>query len=166
MKIEELKKIILKERTENNQYSITKDELDENLLDDILYSFSKDDMIYKEDLKKYYSEAKSKLKISNIELDNTQKYWINKYINVLLSNSLNPLTEFKSISKDEKTIELTDLKNKLLNLKMKLDDAENIIKSFDIDNNGIIEYDLYHKYINKIMRKRRNNELGFTSKFK
>ena len=154
MKIEELKKIILKERTENNQYSITKDELDENLLDDILYSFSKDDMIYKEDLKKYYSESKSKLKISNIELDNTQKYWINKYINVLLSNSLNPLTEFKSISKDEKTIELTDLKNKLLNLKMKLDDAENIIKSFDIDNNGIIEYDLYHKYINKIMKEK------------
>ena len=154
MKIEEFKKVIFEKKTENNQYSITKDELNENLLDDILLSLSRDEKIYKEDLKKYYSEAKSKLKSAKIELNNTQKYWINKYINVLLSNSLNPLTEFKSISKDEKTIELNDLKNILLNLKMKLDDAENIIKSFDIDNNGIIEYDQYHKYINKIMKEK------------
>ena len=87
MKIEEFKKVIFEKKTENNQYSITKDELNENLLDDILLSLSRDEKIYKEDLKKYYSEAKSKLKSAKIELNNTQKYWINKYINVLLSNS-------------------------------------------------------------------------------
>jgi len=154
IKIEEFKKIILKEKAENNLYSITKDELDENLLDDILFSLSREEKIYKEDLKKYYSEAKSKLKKPNIELNNTQKFWINKYINVLLSNSLNPLAEFKSISKDDKTIELNDLKSKLLNLKMKIDDVEEIIKALDINNNGIIEYDQYSRYINKIMKEK------------
>ena len=152
--IEEFKKIILKERSENNLYSISKDELDEDLLDSILLSLSRDERIYKEDLKNYYSEAKSKLKTTKIELNNAQKYWINKYINVLISYSLNPLTEFKSISKDEKTIALNELKSKLLNLKMKIDDVEEIIKSLDINNNGIIEYNQYHKYINKIMKEK------------
>ena len=135
-----------------------KDEFDENIIDDILLSLSREEKIYKEDLNTYILGAKNKLKNKKNELDIKQKYWINKYIDMLLFINLTPEIEFKLISEEKNTIELNDLKNKLLNDfskgKYKKKNIDNIIKALDINSNGIIEYTQYEDCINKVLKEK------------
>ena len=87
----------MKEINKNNKYSKTNDKIDENIINDILLFLSKDEKILKEEFKNNYLEAKNKLKNKKLELNINQKYWINKYIDILSSIGIAPQMQFKLI---------------------------------------------------------------------
>ena len=154
------KKTIMKEIKKNYKYNKFKDIIDENMFDNILSSLSEDEKIYKKEFKNNYLEAKSKLKNKKVELNITQKYWINKYIDILPLIGMKPYMEFKLISDKNKSnqIEIDELKNQLLNdivkLKINRNDIENIIKSFDVNYNGTINYLQYEECINQVLKEK------------
>ncbi len=158
-----LRTILTKYINKSNQYCDLKEIFNEILIDNIIITLSKDEKIYKEDIKKYFLEVQSKLKNKKIELNITQKFWINKYIDLLSSISVTPQMEFKSLLEDNNSqknsynaIELDDLKNKLIKDislgKINLNDLHNIIKSFDVNFNGIIVYWQYEECINQVLK--------------
>ena len=114
---EEFKKIIMKELNKNN----SNDKFNKNDIDDIISIVSRDEKIYKEEFKKNVLEAKEKLKNKKIELNITQKYWINKYIDILYSIGITPEAQFRKVIEknneldNDNTIEINELKNCLLN---------------------------------------------------
>ena len=156
--IDTLKIQLMREIQKNDKYCNSNEKLDENMLHNILSLLSRDEKIYKEEFKKCLSEAKLKLKNRNIILNTTQKYWINKYIDILYSISITPKQLFKSISEEKNLneIELNEIKNKILNItsmgKINLNYLDNIIKSLDINCNGIIEYSQYLDCINQVLK--------------
>ena len=160
MNYDTIKKSIIKEINKNNKNYNSNEIIDENMLHNILLLLSRDENIYKEEYKKCLSEAKLKIKNRKIILNITQKYWINKYIDILSSFSISPKKLFKSISEENNSdkIELNEIKNKLINDisigKINLNYLDNIIKSLDINNNGIIEYWQYEDCINQVLKKK------------
>ena len=160
--LDDLKKILIKEINKNSKFNKIKDKIDENILTDILLFLSKDDKIYKEEFKNNFSEAKNKLKNKKLKLNINQKYWINKYIDILSSVGIMPQTQFKLIleknNNNDNKIELNELKTELLNniitLKINRYDLDNIIKSLDINYNGIIDYTQYEYCINQVLKEK------------
>ena len=157
---EEFKKIIMKELNKNN----SNDKFNKNDIDDIISIVSRDEKIYKEEFKKNVLEAKEKLKNKKIELNITQKYWINKYIDILYSIGITPEAQFRKVIEknneldNDNTIEINELKNCLLDdivkLKINRNDLENVIKSFNINYNGYIDYSQYENCINIVLKEK------------
>ena len=177
---EDFKKIIMKEINKSNKYHNFKDKINENIIEDILSIISQDEKINVEDLKKNIVEAKAKLKNKKIELNTTQKYWINKYIDILSSFGITPEMQYKkiieinnenNINDNDNTIEINDLKenmlNNILNLEINKNELDNIVKSFNINYNGFINYSQYKTCINIVLKEKEeilkleyNNSIG------
>ena len=146
----ELKKEITKK--------LNKKEIDLNILDNILLSLAQGEKIYKEEFKKSLLEAKSKLKSKKVNLNITQKYWINKYIDILSSLGILPNEEIKLIiaENNSEKIEINEIKNHILKItsvgKININDLDNIIKSFDINYNKTITYSQFEECINQVLK--------------
>ena len=151
MKYSDLKKIIKKEISKNNKYLNYNEYINENLLDSIFNLIINDDKIYYNDQKNAFLESISKLSSKKMKLTATQKYWINKYIDKLLSNSIEP----KSLIKEENNaIDLKDIQNFLVKLNINIDDINNIINALDLNHTGIIDNSHYESIINIIIKEK------------
>ena len=151
MKYSDLKKIIKKEISKNNKYLNYNEYINENLLDSIFNLIIKDDKIYYNDYKNSLLDSISKLFNKKIKLTHTQKFWINKYIDKLLSNSIEP----KSLIKEENNmIDLKKIQNFLVKLNINIDDINNIINALDINHKGIIDNSYYEIIINIVMKEK------------
>ena len=154
---EELKNRLIKEISKKNKL-----EIEENILNNILFNLSKDEKIYKEEFLKILSEVKSKFKKKKIHLNFTQKYWINKYIDILSSLGISPKNEFKLVLGENNSyqIEIKEIKNHLLKSvskgKINIKDLDNAIKSFDINFNGFISYSQYDECINQVLKNKQD----------
>ena len=154
--VDELKSQILKKIEMKN---LKKEEIiGEKVLDEILSLLSEDNNINIKEFKNLYSESKSKLNVENLELNINKKFWINKYIDILSSVCKKPQDIFNSIASEENSIELNKLKEKLKKdfPKLNSNNINNIITSFDVNNNGIIEYYQYENCINQILKPKNN----------
>ena len=132
-----LKKLLIKELNKGNKYCDIKDLINDYNIDKILQSLSKEESVNKNDIKKSFAEVESKLKKINVGINVTQKFWVNKYINLLSTIGVSPQMVFNSIIQQDNSqnnnnaIELIELKNYLvkeLTLKeMNTSDLNNII---------------------------------------
>ena len=142
----DLKDKIMKEISKNKKYLNYEEYINENLLDNIFSDILIDDKLYYKDYKKSLNESISKLKNNKIKLTSTQKYWINKYIDKLLSKSIDPLVLFKETN----SINLKNIQKLLLEMSLTINDINNIINSLDINHIGTLDYSEYEIIINKV----------------
>ena len=102
----ELKNKILEEINNNNEYLNKNENIDEVLLDNIFKLILKEDKLYYKEYKSALFESIYKLKNNKIKLTVTQKYWLNRYVDKLLSKSIEP----KELFKESNSIKLKDIK--------------------------------------------------------
>ena len=151
MKYSDLKKLIMKEISKNKKYYNYNEYINDNILDSIFNIIIKEDKIYHKDYKNSLLDSMNKLSNKKIKLTATQKYWINKYIDKLLSNSIEP----KSVIKEENdSIKLKDIQKLLIKLNISIDDINNIINSLDINHAGIIDNSQYDLIINIVLKEK------------
>ena len=150
MKYSQLKKILMQEISKNNKYFNYNEYINENLLDEIFNTILKEGDIYYSDYKNELNKAISKLTNKKIKLNNIQKFWINKYIDILLSQSIEP----KNISEENESIKLKDIQKLLLQLNINIDDINNIINALDINQEGVLDNNQYETIINIIMKEK------------
>ena len=146
----ELKNKILEEINNNNEYLNKNENIDEVLLDNIFKLILKEDKLYYKEYKSALFESIYKLKNNKIKLTVTQKYWLNRYVDKLLSKSIEP----KELFKESNSIKLKDIKKLLLKLSFSINDINNIINALDINNDGIINNVQYKIIINFIMKEK------------
>ena len=146
----DLKDKIMKEISKNKKYLNYEEYINENLLDNIFSDILIDDKLYYKDYKKSLNESISKLKNNKIKLTTTQKYWINKYIDKLLSKSIDPLVLFKETN----SINLKNIQKLLLEMSLTINDINNIINSLDINHIGTLDYSEYEIIINIVNKEK------------
>ena len=153
-------KILLKEKI-NKNIAIDNDEYISDNLMEIVFSFiSKNDNIYIHDYKEILNEINNKLKYRKMKLTFTQKFWINKFVEKLLSKNIEPINIFK----DQKVIEMNDINELLLKINLKKDENNDVINSFDINHNGIINFSQYKVIIDTILKERKDfNDLNIAN---
>ena len=145
-----LKNKILQEIENNSEYLNSNENLDENLLDNIFKSLIKQNKLYYKEYKSALNESLFKLKNSKIKLTLSQKYWLNRYIDKLLSKSIEP----KELFNESDTIDLKQIKKLLLKLSFSINDIENIVDSFDINDTGSINHLQYKIIINFLLKEK------------
>ena len=150
MKYSQLKSILFQEISKNSKYLNYNENINENLLDNIFNTLIKEENIYLNDYKTALNKALSKLTNKKIKLNNIQKFWLNKYIDILLSQSIEP----KNIIEENDYIKLKDIQKLLLELNTNIDDINNIINSLDINQTGILDNTQYEIIINIIIKEK------------
>lgn len=105
----------------------------------------------------YSKKIKLQININNpIKLSQKQKYWINKFIDMINSINLSPKILFNlSIKDSNKNIaKIIELMRQVMRLfpkdKIKSEELEEIINTLDINKTGFIEKNQYEIIINSI----------------
>ena len=150
-----LKEIIIKEISKNKKYFDNKEYINDSLLDAIFSLIIKEDKIYYKDYKNELSDSLSKLKNKKIKLTSTQKYWIKKYIEKLLSKSIEPKIFIKE---NNNNIELKEIQNLLMELGMSIYDINNIINALNLNHSGIISNRQYLFILEIIFKEKESME--------
>ena len=167
LKYDELKSRIMKEiRLAQNNFS-ENEPINESIVDNVLTHLSKNDKIFKDSFEKYFPKEKKKsdLDKNEIILSDIQKYWINKYLDMLSSVSITPKMAFEAaVNKYKKNIvNLEDLKRQLKimlpNGRISNEEADSIMDSFDINKTRLLEINQYENIINQILKDKNKNRI-------
>ena len=136
--------------------------INESIIENVLSSIKRNEKIFQSDLKNYmgeflFKEDKIANNINNpIKLSQKQKYWINKFIDMINSINVSPKILFNlSIKDSNKNIaKIIELMRQVMRLfpkdKIKSEELEEIINSLDINKTGFIEKNQYEIIINSI----------------
>ena len=136
--------------------------INESIIENVLSSIKRNEKIFQSDLKNYmgeflFKEDKIANNINNpIKLSQKQKYWINKFIDMINSINVSPKILFNlSIKDSNKNIaKIIELMRQVMRLfpkdKIKSEELEEIINTLDINKTGFIEKNQYEIIINSI----------------
>ena len=167
MKFNDLKSILVNEIYNYKRFANIEDtQINESIVDNVLSVIKRDNKIFKNDLKNYLGEFifnsnnnnsdKDNNEINVIELNYNQKYWINKYLDLIYSIKSTPQIIFNSSLKqpDTNVTNILDLLKQILRLspngKLNSDEMTQIMNALDINNTGLIEINQYEIIINQI----------------
>ena len=136
--------------------------INETIIENVLSSIKRNEKIFQNDLKSYLGETilkedKNTNNISNpIKLSQKQKYWINKFIDMINTINISPKILFNLSIKDsnKKITKIIEIMRQVIRLfqkdKIKSEEIEEIINSLDINKTGLIEKNQYEIIINSI----------------
>ena len=167
MRFNDLKSFLVNEIYNYKRFANIEDiQINESIVDNVLSVIKRDDKIFKNDLKNYLGELifnlnnnkndKDNNEINAIELNYKQKYWINKYLDLIYSIKSTPKIIFNSSVKqpDTNVANIIELLKQIVRLspngKLNSDEMTQIINSLDINNTGLIEINQYEIIINQI----------------
>ena len=143
-------------------------QINETIVDNVLSVIKREDKIFKIDLKNYLgefffetnenkNEDIEKNRNSNIiQLNNKQKYWINKYLDLINSVKSTPKMIFQLSAKEPNinVVNINDLLKQILRLspngKLSSDEIKELINCLNINDTGLIEYNQYEIILNQI----------------
>ena len=168
LKYDELKKRIMNQIYISNNNFIVKEPINESTIDYVLAYISKNDKIFKNDFENYFPNLenlnKKKVEKKEIFLNDIQKIWIARYLDMLSSVNITSKMAFEAAAnKNDKTIlNLEDLK-KLLKIilpngKISTEEANSIMDCFNINNNRIININQYDDIINQLLKEEDNED--------
>ena len=175
----DLKSFLVNEIYNYKRFSGNEDiKINETIVDNVLSAIKRNEKIFKNDFKNYLGEfifnKKSEINDTNnvINLNEKQKYWINKYIDIINSAKMTPKMIFDLAAKDNNNnnvaniIELMRHVIRLIqNGKLNSDEIQYIINALDINKTGLIEVNQYEIIINSIediknnIKKKMENDL-------
>ena len=164
---DDLKRKIMKEINNANQLNNNQDAntITEKTVDSVLVFLSKNDKIFKDSFKEFLPKfTNPEKKSSFIILNEIQKYWINKFLEMIASVSITPSMIFESAQKNKNlnVINLEDLKRQLKILlpsgRINQEEANNIMDSFDINKTRLIERNQFFDVINQIQNEKKTLE--------
>ena len=170
MRYNDLKSFLINEIYNYRRFTNGEDmQINESIVDSVLSVIKRDDKIFKNDFKNYLGDFSSNTTINKtdkddnindinvIELNYKQKYWINKYLDLINSVKSSPKLIFNSSLKDSnsKVASVVDLLKQLVRLlpsgKLSSNEMTNIMNSLDINNTGLIEINQYEIILNQII---------------
>ena len=170
MRYNDIKSFLINEIYKYKRFANCEDtQINESIVDSILYILKRDDKIFKNDLKNYLGaliidsnknkkdkENNNEGNINGIELSYKQKYWINKYLDLINSIKSTPKLIFNASSNqsNKNIANIVDLLRQIIRLspngKLSSEEITQINNSLDINNTGIIEVNQYEIIINQI----------------
>ena len=162
MKFIELRSYLVNEIYNYKRYSGKEDtKVNEILIDNVLCTIKRNEKIFKNDFQNYLGEFvinsdKNINGINVINLNEKQKYWINKFIDMIVAGNSTPKMIFNITAKDpdKKVANIIELMKQVLRFfpsgKLSTEEMQNIITSLDINNTGLIEINQYEIIINTI----------------
>ena len=136
--------------------------INESIIDNVLNAIKRNEKIFINDLKNYLGEfifnrGKNINEINDaINLNDKQKYWINKYIDMIKAGKSTPKMIFNLSAKDSNrnVADIIELMRQSLRLfpngNLSTEEMQNIINSLDINKTGLIEINQYEIIINII----------------
>ena len=161
LKYDDLKSRIMKEIKLSQKNFNEEEPINESVVDNVLTHLSKNDKIFKDSFEKYLPNDNKKIEEKNkIILNDIDKYWINKYLDMLASVSITPKMAFEAASHpaQKNIINLEDLKRQLKiilpNGRISTEEANSIMDSFDVNKTRLLEINQYEDIINQILNKR------------
>ena len=166
MRYNDLKSFLVNEIYNYKRFNNGEDALiNESIVNNVLSVIKRDDKIFKNDFKNYLGEfifSSNKNEegdnddMNIIQLNYKQKYWINKYLDLINSIQSTPKMIFNSTLKDPNSnvANIVDLLKQVVRLspsgKINSEEIKYIIDSLDINNTGLIEINQYEIIINQI----------------
>ena len=162
LKYDDLKSRIMKEIKLSQKNFNEEEPINESVVDNVLTHLSKNDKIFKDSFEKYLpnDNKKKEGEKNKIILNDIDKYWINKYLDMLASVSITPKMAFEAASHpaQKNIINLEDLKRQLKiilpNGRISTEEANSIMDSFDVNKTRLLEINQYEDIINQILNKR------------
>ena len=136
--------------------------INESIIDNVLNVIKRNEKIFINDLKNYLGEfifnrEKNVNELNDaINLNEKQKYWINKYIDMIRAGKSTPKMIFNLAAKDsnKNVANIIELMRQGLRLfpngNLSTEEMQNIINSLDINKTGLIEMNQYEIVINII----------------
>ena len=164
MTFNELKNFLVNEIDTYKRFANYNDtQIDETIVDNVLSAIKREDKIFKNDLKNYLgefsfesNETENDKNSDIVQLNYKQKYWINKYLDLINSVKSTPEKIFRLAAKEPNTnvANVIDLLKQIVRLspngKLSSDEMKELISSLDINGTGVIEYNQYEIVLNQI----------------
>ena len=181
MKYNEIRSFLVNEIYNYKRFSNSEDiQINESIVESVLSVIKREDKIFKIDLKNYLGEfifntTDNKNDINSIELNYRQKYWINKYLDLIESIKSTPKTIFNLSAKEpnKNVANIIDLLKQIVRLspngKLSTEEMKELMNSLDINGTGLIEIKQYDIILNQIqdikdkIRKRFDSRDSLTS---
>ena len=168
MRYNELKSFLINEIYNYKRFANIEDiKINESIIDNVLSVIKRDDKIFINDLKNYLGELSfmsnnnkndnDNNEINVIELNYKQKYWINKYLDLINAIKSTPKIIFNSSLKQSNSnaANIVDLLKQIIRLspsgKLSSDEMTQIMNALDINNTGLIEINQYEIILNQII---------------
>ena len=136
--------------------------INESIVENVLSSIKRNGKIFQSDFENYlgkslFNKEENGTEINNpIKLKEKQKYWLNKFIDMINSINLTPKMIFNLALKNSKknVVNVIELMREVLRLlyvdKLKTEEIQEIRDSLDINKTGLIEKNQYEIIINTI----------------
>ena len=136
--------------------------INETIIENVLSSIKRNEKIFQKDLKNYlgefiFNQEKITNNINNpIELTQKQKYWINKFIDMINTINSSPkiIFNFSIKNSNKNVVKIIELMKQVIRIfpkdKIKPEEMEEIINSLDINKTGLIEINQYNIIMNSI----------------
>ena len=163
MHYDDIKSYLVNEINNYKRFSGKEDtKINESIIENVLSSIKRNEKIFQSDFENYlgkllFNIEKNENDINNpIKLKEKQKYWINKFIDMINSINLTPKMIFNLALKNSKKniVNIIELMREVLRLfhtdKVKTEEIQQIKDSLDINKTGLIEKNQYEIIINTI----------------
>ena len=166
MTFNELKSFLVNEIYNYKRFTNYNDpQINETIVDNVLSVIKRENKIFKNDLKNYLGEFTFEANENDnennrnsniIKLNYKQKYWINKYLDLINSVKSTPKMIFQLAAKEPNinVVNIIDLLKQIVRLspngKLSSDEMKELINSLDINDTGLIEYNQYEIILNQI----------------
>ena len=168
LRYNEIKSILVNEIYNYKRFRNKEDtQINDSIVDKVLSVIQRDDKIFKNDFKNYVGELnfnskndeeddKNENEVNPIQLNYKQKYWINKYLDLIDAIKSSPKIIFNSCAnkQNENVANIVDLIKQIIRLspsgKFSTNEMTDIMNSLDINNTGLIEINQYEIIINQV----------------
>ena len=136
--------------------------INETIIDNVLIAIKRKDKVFKNDFRNYlgefiFNKEKNINELNDaINLNEKQKYWINKFIDIIHAVKSTPKMIFNLANKDSENniVNIIELMRQAMRLfpsgKLTTKEMQQIINSLDINKTGLIETNQYEIIINII----------------
>ena len=179
MKYIDIKSFLINEIYNYKRFSRKEDKnINETIIENVLTAIKRNEKVFINDLKNYLGELifNSEKSINEINdaiiLNEKQKYWINKYIDMIAAGNSTPKMIFNIAAKDsdKNVANIIELMRQALRLfpngNLSTEEMQNIINSLDINKTGLIEINQYEIIINIIQDKKDKIQSEIESRMK
>ena len=170
MRYNEIKSVLINEIYKYKRFANIEDtQINETIVEGVLSVIKRDDKIFKNDFKNYlgllnidtHNNKDNNIDNDNenkdiVELNYKQKYWINKYLDLISSVKSTPKIIFNAALKqlNSNDVNIIDLLKQIIRLspsgKLSSDEMKEINNALDINGTGLIGINQYNIILNQI----------------
>ena len=159
----DIKSFLINEMYNYKRFSDKQDtNINETIIENVLSAIKRNEKIFKNDLRNYlgeliFNQEKNINDINDsINLDEKQKYWINKFLDMINAAKTTPKMIFSLAVKDSNNniVNIIELMRQVMRLfpngQLSTEEIKQIINALDINKTGLIEINQYEIIINII----------------